>query len=75
MQQKVLIFRGQICACFGQEDCLKAVETDVPIKVGKPEFNIAALTAEFTEELFGTARRTCSILVSQISTLSLLELI
>ena len=66
MQQKVLVFRGQICALFGQEDCLEAAETDVPIKVGKPDCNIAALTAEFGEELVGKARRVWSILVSQI---------
>ena len=42
MQQKVLVFRGQMCALFGQEDCLEAVETDVPVKVGKPDCNIAA---------------------------------
>ena len=75
MQQKVLVFRGQMCALFGQEDCLEAVETDVPIKVGKPDCNIAALTAEFGEELVGKARRAWSILVSQISKISLLELI
>ena len=47
MQQKVLVFRGLICAFFGQEYCLEAVETDVPIKVGKSDCNIAALAAEF----------------------------
>ena len=55
--------------------CLEAAETDVPIKVGKPNCNIAALTAEFGEELVGKARRACSILVSQISERSLVELI
>ena len=57
VQQKVLVFRGQMCALFGQEGCLEAVETDVPIKIGKPDCNIAALTAESGEELVGKARR------------------
>ena len=53
---------------------MEAVETDVPIKVGKPDCNIAALTAEFGEELVGKARHEWSILVSQIYILLLLEL-
>ena len=47
----------------------------MPIKVGKPDCNIAELTAGFGEELVGKAQRAWSILVSQISKHSLLELI
>lgn len=45
IQQKVLIFRGQVCALFGQEACLEAVETDALIKVGHPDCNISGVDA------------------------------
>ena len=73
IQQKVLIFRGQMGALFGQEDCLEAVETDVPIKVGRSDANVAALTAEFGEGMVDKARRAWGILVSQITALPVLQ--
>lgn len=36
LQHKVIIFRGQIRAGFGQEGFLEAVGSDKPIRVGYP---------------------------------------
>ena len=51
MQQKVMIFEGQMNAHFWEECCLGAVENTVPTKVGRPDTSEAALNAEFGEAL------------------------
>ena len=65
-QQKVLIFTSQMKAYFGQQRCLKAVESLTPIKVGQPNVDRVALDAEFGAELVDQAYRVWSILINTI---------
>ena len=75
IQQRVMVFERQVNPYFWEMDCLEAVETTVPIKVGLQESSQEALIAEFGEELVGKASRAWSILMNQISYQALADLI
>ena len=72
MLHKAMIFEGQMNALFWEAGCLGAVETTIPIKVGRPESSEAALNADFEEALVKKAATAWNVLVSQITHLPVL---
>lgn len=54
-------------ALFEEADCLEAVETSAPIKVGRPESDVVALKAEFGRVMVNKAFAAWNILVTQVT--------
>lgn len=51
---------------FGEEDCVKAITREVPIKIGLPGANVQTLNKEFGIEAVSKACTPWSIIISQI---------